>query len=76
MVITMENQSHIGSAGLGVLGVLTIIFVVLKLLHIIEWSWLLVFSPALIGLALKIILIIGAVLMVMLGTRRGRKSKK
>ena len=72
----MENQSHIGSAGLGVLGVLTIIFVVLKLLHIIEWSWLLVFSPALIGLALKIILIIGAVLMVMLGPRRGRKSKK
>ena len=72
----MENQSHIGSAGLGVLGVLTIIFVVLKLLHIIEWSWLLVFPPALIGLALKIILIIGAVLMVMLGTRRGRKSKK
>ena len=72
----MENQSPIGSAGLGVLGVLTIIFVVLKLLHIIEWSWLLVFSPALIGLALKIILIIGAVLMVMLGTRRGRKSKK
>ena len=72
----MENQSHIGSAGLGVLGVLTIIFVVLKLLHIIEWSWLLVFSPALIGLALKIILIICAVLMVMLGTRRGRKSKK
>ncbi len=72
----MENQSHIGSAGLGVLGVLTIIFVVLKLLHIIEWSWLFVFSPALIGLALKIILIIGAVLMVMLGTRRGRKSKK
>ena len=72
----MENQSHIGSAGLGVHGVLTIIFVVLKLLHIIERSWLLVFSPALIGLALKIILIIGAVLMVMLGTRRGRKSKK
>ncbi len=72
----MENQSHIGSAGLGVLGVLTIIFVVLKLLHIIEWSWLLVFLPVLIGLALKIILIIGAVLMVMLGTRRGRKSKK
>ena len=72
----MENQSHIGSAGLGVLGVLTIICVVLKLLHIIEWSWLFVFSPALIGLALKIILIIGAVLMVMLGTRRGRKSKK
>lgn len=72
----MENQSHIGSTGLGVLGVLTIIFVVLKLLHIIEWSWLLVFLPVLIGLALKIILIIGAVLMVMLGTRRGRKSKK
>lgn len=72
----MENQSHIGSTGLGVLGVLTIIFVVLKLLHIIEWSWLLVFLPVLIGLALKIILIIGAVLMVMLETRRGRNSKK
>ena len=72
----MENQRHIGSTGLGVLGVLTIVFVVLKLLHIIEWSLLLVFLPVLIGLVLKIILIIGTVLVVMLGTRRGRKSKK
>ena len=71
----MENQSHIGSAGLGVLGVLTIIFVVLKLLPIIDWSWLLVSSPTLIGLALKLILLIGTVLIVMTGTRRGKKSK-
>lgn len=33
------------SGGIGLCGVLTIIFVVLKLLHVINWSWIWVFSP-------------------------------
>ena len=72
----MEKQRNVKYAGLGIIGVLTIVLIVLKLLHIIEWSWMLVFLPAFIGLALKILLIIIAILVVFLGTKKGRKSKK
>lgn len=68
----MKEQSSVASSGLGVLGVLTILFVVLKLLHVIEWSWLIVFLPVLIGLALKILWIVVAVLIALLGSRRRR----
>ena len=68
----MKEQSSVASGGLGVLGVLTILFVVLKLLHVIEWSWMIVFLPVLMGLALKIIWIIAAILIALLGSRRRR----
>lgn len=68
----MKEQSSVASGGLGFLGVLTILFVVLKLLHVIEWSWLIVFLPVLIGLALKIIWIVVAILIALLGSRRRR----
>lgn len=72
----MEKQRNVESAGLGIIGVLTIVLIVLKLLHIIEWSWVLVLLPAFIGLTLKILLIIIAILIVFLGTKKGRKCKK
>ena len=68
----MKEQSSVASGGIGILGVLTILFVVLKLLHVIEWSWLIVFLPVLIGLALKIIWIVVAILIALLGSRRRR----
>lgn len=40
------------------LGILTVAFVILKVLGLIDWSWWLVLSPTLIPLALNIILII------------------
>jgi len=46
------------SSGLGVTSVLTIIFVVLKLVHVIDWSWWWVLSPLWIGLALLILLLL------------------
>jgi hypothetical protein len=39
----MNNQSSSGGIGLG--GVLLGIFIVLKLCHVIEWSWWWVLSP-------------------------------
>jgi len=40
----MEN-SNASSSGIGFLGLLTIVFIVLKLLKIITWSWLWVLAP-------------------------------
>lgn len=43
---------------MGFTEVLTIIFIVLKLLNIIDWNWLLVLLPEIIALAIYIIVVI------------------
>jgi hypothetical protein len=50
----MKNSSS-SSGGIGFIGLLTIAFVVLKLLKIITWSWLWVLSPIWICIALCVI---------------------
>lgn len=52
----MENKSS--SKGLGVDIILTIVFVVLKLCGVIDWSWWWVLSPLWIGLALFVVLVV------------------
>ena len=50
----MKNSN----GGIGFVGLLTIVFIVLKLLKVINWSWLWVLSPLWIATLLIIILII------------------
>ena len=45
-------SSKISSGGTSILSVLQIIFIVLKLLKVITWSWWIVFIPTWIGLGL------------------------
>jgi hypothetical protein len=60
----MSNSSS-SSSGIGFTGLLTVLFVGLKLTHVITWSWLWVLSPlwisALISIAFIIILLIAAI---------------
>ena len=51
----MDNSS---SKGMGIIGVLQIIFIVLKLIGVISWSWWLVLIPLWIDIACFIIGII------------------
>ena len=57
-----SNSSGSGSKGLGFTGALQIVFIVLKLLGKINWSWLWVLSPTWISLILAIIIIIIAII--------------
>ncbi len=43
---------------MGILGVLTVIFIVLKLLNVIDWSWWLVFLPSFIAVTIYILQIV------------------
>lgn len=52
----MNNKSSGG--GLGLLGVLQIIFIVLKCVGVINWSWWVVFIPLWIDLAMTVILLL------------------
>ena len=57
----MEKEA---SNKIGFLSILTIIFVIAKLLGLIQWSWLLVFAPTLIGIGLWILLMVVALVIV------------
>lgn len=48
----MSESSSSSSGGIGFAGLLTIVFIVLKLTHYITWSWWWVLSPLWIGFAL------------------------
>lgn len=46
------------SSGIGFCGLLTIIFIVLKLLKVINWSWLWVLAPIWIPIIIIIMIVI------------------
>lgn len=50
----MASDNTAGSSGIGFTGLLTVAFIVLKLTHVIDWSWWWVLSPAWISLALAV----------------------
>ena len=55
-------NKNTGSSGIGLSTVLTLIFVVLKLVGVIDWSWWWVVSPSLISTGLTILFIVGYVI--------------
>lgn len=55
----MSNSSS-SSGGIGFVGLLTIVFIVLKLMDVITWSWWWVLSPIWISWAL-VLLIVGTI---------------
>ena len=65
-----NNNTTTTSGGIGFLGLLTIVFIVLKLMGIITWSWLWVLAP--IWIPFGIVTIIAVVL----GVYAVRKGKK
>lgn len=54
-VVTIGGNN---SGGIGLAGTLTVLFVALKLLGLIEWSWVWVLSPLWISIILFILMIV------------------
>lgn len=54
----MSNNSSSSSGGIGFAGLLTIVFITLKLTGVIAWSWWWVLSPLWIGFAIVLSLLI------------------
>ena len=52
------SKNNNSSSGLGLSGVLLVVFIVLKLVGVIDWSWWWVLSPAWIGIILWLIAVI------------------
>lgn len=51
----MANNS---SSGIGISGMLLLIFIVLKLTHVINWSWWWVISPLWISLGIWLLVVL------------------
>jgi len=56
----MSNNSSSSSGGVGFVGVLTIVFIVLKILGHITWSWWWVLSP----IWISVVLVIGIIALI------------
>lgn len=54
----MSKNNTVGGGGIGFTGLLTIVFIVLKLCKVISWSWLWVLSPLWIAAIIAVVAII------------------
>ena len=59
----MGNISSSSSSGISFVGLLTIVFIVLKLTHYITWSWFWVLSPLWIS-GILVFLILGIIVLI------------
>lgn len=68
----MRTKVRESNAGVGIGGVLQIVFIVLKLCGLIDWSWWWVWSPTLISLGLVLFVILVVVIINWFLDKRGR----
>lgn len=64
-----ENKNNTVSGGIGFSGLLTIVFITLKLLGVINWSWLWVLSPIWISMAIAVIILAIFFIIILFGSR-------
>lgn len=62
-----EKQVKVASKGLSLSSILTIIFVIAKLLGVINWSWWLVLLPSIISVGLWVLIIVVVFIIVVIG---------
>ena len=58
----MSQVNNNTSGGIGFVGLLTIVFITLKLTGVITWSWWLVFLPMIISFGLWLIIMLGVLI--------------
>lgn len=62
-----ETNTRAATGGIGFLGALTIAFIVLKLCHVIDWSWWWVLAPIWIPIVVILALMVIALLAILIG---------
>lgn len=58
----MSDSSSSAGGGISFAGLLTIVFIVLKLCHVIAWSWLWILAPLWLGFAVIVSFLLLALL--------------
>lgn len=71
-----NDTKSISSGGVGFFGALTILFIALKLIGVINWSWFYVLLPSIISLGLSaIILVIMLVVFIVVKIKNKEEEK-
>lgn len=68
-----DNKNN---SGLGIIGTLQLILVVLKLFHLIDVSWYLIFLPTFFALGIIAILIIALIVVTFTDRKKGDNEKE
>jgi hypothetical protein len=72
----MSNSSNSSAGGIGFAGLLTIVFITLKLIGKIDWSWWWVLCPLWISAAIAIVILgIAMVVVIASGSRSRPRSR-
>ena len=66
--MSSNGNAQSSSGGIGFTGLLTIVFITLKLTHVIDWSWWWVLAPLWIGFAIAAVVV--AVMLTVLAVKR------
>ena len=59
----MNDNKTTAGGGIGFIGALTIVFIVLKLTHVINWAWVWVLSPLWISALISIVILVVVVIL-------------
>lgn len=68
------NVSSSASSGIGFTGLLTIAFIVLKLLNVIDWGWWWVLSPLWVSTGLGILVLLGIFIWAIIAVKRDERN--
>ena len=63
----MSTESRASSGGIGFVGLLTVLFVALKLIGIISWSWWWVLAPIWISALFALVVLVFGVIILIAG---------
>lgn len=69
-----SNNNSSASGGIGFCGLLAIVFITLKLLGVIAWSWLWVLAPLWIPTALVIVVLLVILIIHLIGSYKRKKK--
>lgn len=62
--------------GLGIIGTIQLILVILKLFHLIDISWYLIFLPTFIGLGIALVVLIALIVVTITDRKKETNEKK
>ena len=65
-----NNRSSAAGGGFSILGVVEIVFIILKLLGIINWSWWIVLIPLWIDLGITLLVILFIIVAIIMANKR------
>lgn len=71
-----NTRTSTTTSGVSILELLTVAFIILKLCHVIDWSWWWVLAPTWIPLALAAVILVICGIIKLIGWILGRRRRK